>query len=107
GLQIIINSKFRNMKKTLVVLALIMTYGMSVAIAGETICDDKKAKVSAVVLASADVSDDGKTANAVKTDGCSDVKATAVVAKADGCTGVKATAVAAKADGCSGVKATN
>ncbi len=83
------------MRKLLFVLAMVMTYGLSVATAGEAPCDDKKAKAKVTT-----VSNDVQVTTAdLKADGCATVT-TAV--KADGCSGEK---VAAKADGCSGEKA--
>jgi hypothetical protein len=83
------------MKKLLFVLAMVMTYGLSVATAGNITEEGKKDKVKAATEVKAT-----KTASTeAKADGCATVTA---AAKADGCSGEKAEA---KADGCSGSKA--
>jgi hypothetical protein len=83
------------MKKLVFVLAMVMTYGLSVATAGEAPCDDKKAKAKVTT-----VSNDAQVTTAdLKADGSATVT---MAAKADGCSGEK---TAAKADGCSGDKA--
>lgn len=83
------------MKKLLFVLAMVMTYGLSVATAGEAPCDDKKAKAKVTT-----VSNEAQVTTAdLKADGCATVT---TAAKTDGCSGEK---VAVKADGCSGTKA--
>jgi hypothetical protein len=83
------------MKKLLFVLAMVMTYGLSVATAGNVIEDGKKEKVKAAT----EVTDAKTVSTEAKADGCATMTTTA---KADGCSGEK---TAAKADGCSGSKA--
>ena len=79
------------MKKLLFVLAMVMTYGLSVATAGNIAEDGKKDKVKAAT----EVSEAKTVSSEAKADGCATMTTTA---KADGCSGEKAEA---KADGCS------
>jgi hypothetical protein len=100
----LLNSKLKKMKKVLFVLAIVMTYGLSISTASEKAIVDEKEKVVVVVEA-----DENKTAKAEavkeeapkasKSEGCSEAKAET---KADGCGAAKAEA---KSEGCGTAKA--
>jgi len=97
------------MKKVFLVLALVATYGVSIAMSGSDVITVGNSQVTIVadmndnnVTATEGEKEKAKTADAkaAKADGCGGEKS---AAKADGCGGEKS---AAKADGCGGEKST-